>query len=186
MIYGIVAAILVLIGVASSNDASTVFQNMTNAKKQKKFNDAYDNLFTLYGNAYGIDPYILKAIAANESTVGKNSRVAYGIAHPNEIYSSVSTDGKSWGLMQVTLPTARQFEPSLTEADLNNPDTSVRIAAKYLQWVKKNYNSDLEFYVRAYNGGAGWQKTKIGPNATAAYYSKFQKNYNLVKEDGGL
>lgn len=185
MIYGIFAAILVLFGIANSGDTLTTYENMTNGKK-KNFNDAYDSLFTRYGSAYGIDPYILKAIAANESTVGKNSRVAYGIAHPNEIYSSVSTDGKSWGLMQVTLPTARQFEKNLTEADLNNPDTSVRVAAKYIQWVKKNYGSDFEFYIRAYNGGPGWKKTSIGPSTTATYWTKFQKNFELAKADGGL
>lgn len=185
MIYGIIAAILVLFGVANSSSTSATYETMTNGKK-KNFNDAFDSLFIKYGNSYGIEPYILKAIAANESTVGKNSRVAYGIAHPSEIYSSVSTDGKSWGLMQVTLPTAQQFEKNLTEADLNNPDTSVRIAAKYLQWVKKYYGTDLEFYIRAYNGGPGWKKTNLGPSATLAYWNKFLKNYELVKADGGL
>jgi len=185
MIYGIFAAILVLFGVTNSSSTSATYETMTNGKK-KNFNDAYDNLFTRYGSTYGIDPYILKAIAANESTVGKNSRVAYGIAHPSEIYSSVSSDNKSWGLMQTTLPTSRQFEPTLNEADLNNPETSIRIAAKYIQWVKKNYSADLEFYIRAYNGGAGWQKTNIGPSATLAYWNKFLKNYELVKADGGM
>lgn len=185
MIYGFTAAILLLFGIANSGDASTTLENMNNGKT-KNFNDAYDSLFIKYGNLYAINPYILKAIAANESTVGKNSRVAYGIAHPNEIYSSVSTDGKSWGLMQVTLPTARQFEPNLKESDLNNPEISVRVAAKYIQWVKKNYSADLEFYIRAYNGGAGWKKTNIGPTATLAYWNKFLKNYDLVKADGGM
>lgn len=185
MIYGIIAAILVLLGVTGSSDVATPSENMSNGKT-KKFNDAFDSLFIKYGNSYGIEPYILKAIAANESTVGKNSRVAYGIAHPSEIYSSVSSDNKSWGLMQTTLPTARQFEKNLTEADLNNPDTSVRIAAKYIQWVKRNYSADLEFYIRAYNGGPGWKKTNLGPSATLAYWNKFLKNYELAKADGGL
>ena len=97
---------------------------------------------------------------------------------------SKSSDGKSWGLMQVTLATARQFESAVTPVALNNPEVSVRLAAKYIAWVKRNYSPDLEFVVRAYNGGPAWQKTVLGPAWTLAYWNKFKINYEKAKADG--
>ena len=178
MIYAgiiLLGALFVMSARASNGESFTV---------KKNFSDKYDSLFRKYGATYGIDPLVLKTIAANESSVGENPRVKIGIEHPDQIYNSVPTDGKSWGLMQVTLSTARQFEKSVTEVDLNNPEVSVRLAAKYINWVMRNYGSDLEYVVRSYNGGPAWKKTKIGPAATQVYWSHFLANYEKIKADG--
>lgn len=174
------------IGMANRGDGenSVVDFSALGATKKKNFSDKYDALFVKYGNLYGIDPYVLKAIAANESNVGLARSVARGIASPSDISGSVSSDGKSWGLMQTTLPTARQFESGLTEVALNSPEVSVRIAAKYIQWVKKNYGTDLEYVVRSYNGGPGWKKTALGPSLTLVYWNRFVSNFEKVKADG--
>lgn len=143
----------------------------------------YDNLFKTYGNAYGIPWKWLKAICLIESNLGRAPSVARGLSDPSNVSGSTSSDGKSWGLMQLTLPTARQFESATTEVGLNNPETSIRLAAKYLQWVVRNYYplSNQEGVIRSYNGGPGWKKGSAKSlSMTSDYYAKFIKYLNEV------
>ena len=116
----------------------------------------------------------IKAIMIVESDLGRAKSVAHGLKYPNDIEKSKSSDGKSWGLMQVTLGTAQMFEANTTKEDLNNPETSVRLAVKYLNWLYSK-NKNEEWIVRAYNGGAGWQKTKLGTPLTKIYWEKYLK-----------
>jgi len=144
----------------------------------------YDPLFVRYGAAYSVPWQWLKAIAIVESNLGKAPSVARGLEKPSDVAGSTSSDGKSWGLMQLTLPTARQFESATTEIGLNNPDTSVRLAAKYLHWVMQNYFTDQENVIRSYNGGPGWNNSSGGRNLTAVYYQRFLKALDQVNQGG--
>lgn len=136
----------------------------------------YDPLYKKYGTLYNVPWQWLKAISIVESNQGQAKSVARGLSYPSDVAGSVSSDGLSWGLMQTTVATARQFESVVTQVGLNDPETSVRIAAKYLQWVMKNYFKDQESVFRAYNGGPGWKKGSIKSLAmTQDYYSKILK-----------
>jgi len=162
----------------------------SNTIKSKKIIDpffAWDNLIRKYSSTYGVPFEWMKAIMLNESNLGRAKSVAYGLRNPTDINGSKSSDGKSWGLMQLTLPTARMFESAITEAGLNDPEISVRIAAKYLSWLmKKNFSpfSQIEFVVRAYNGGPGFMSTVAGRRDTREYYQKFLVNLAKVKNGG--
>ncbi|MGH1403265.1 MAG: transglycosylase SLT domain-containing protein [Alphaproteobacteria bacterium] len=104
---------------------------------------------------------------------------------------------KSTGLMQTLLGTANDMykkgytavgQP--TEESLKNPVISMYFGAAYLQWLKRHYSEwghrydggYEDFFIRAYNGGAGWQKTPNGAKNTAHYLSKWKdakKKLNL-------
>jgi soluble lytic murein transglycosylase-like protein len=145
-----------------------------------------DSLIQKYTSEYGLDWTWVKAIMLNESDLGRAASVRRGLENPQDIDASKSFDGKSWGLMQLTLPTARQFESAVTEVGLNDPDTSVRIACKYLAWLSQRpYKgfSQQEFMVRAYNGGAGFSGTTQGKRDTPAYYAKFLVNLERINSD---
>jgi len=66
----------------------------------------YDNLFHTYSSMYSVPWRWLKAIAMNESNLGRAPSVAAGILNPSDVTQSVSSDGKSYGL------TARNYSDS--------------------------------------------------------------------------
>lgn len=146
----------------------------------------WDDLIRKYSKIYGVPFEWMKAIMMNESNLGQAASVKRGLNNPKDIEASKSSDGKSWGLMQLTLPTAREIEPLVTEVGLNDPDISVRIAAKYLARLGKLKNWDQENTIRSYNGGPGWKSTKLGPSMTEVYYRKFLSNLATVKTKNKL
>lgn len=148
----------------------------------------WDSLIRKYSLAYGVPFEWVKAIMMNESSLGDAPSVARGIADPLDIEGSKSSDGKSWGLMQLTLPTARQFESAVSAAGLNDPEVSVRIGTKYLQWLMQRNPSPFtqeEFVIRAYNGGPGFAGTVAGRRDTPTYYARFKRNLAKVLADEG-
>lgn len=148
----------------------------------------FDYLFKRYGTLYGVPWTHLKAIAMNESSLGAAKSVAIGLSNPNNVTDSKSSDGKSWGLMQVTITTARGLDPSATEVKLNNPDYSVRLAAQYVSQLRKMFSySDprfLEYVIKSYNQGPGNTKNEIktGKGYANEYWERFKRN--LAKVEG--
>lgn len=131
----------------------------------------YDVLFQKHAVRYGIDWKMLKAIALKESSLGTDPRVAGG---------RPSRDGKSWGLMQVTLPTATWLAGrQVTPQDLNDPDFSVALAAKYLRMLEVQFNSDERKVVMSYNQGQG--NTMAGKTFAQFYYECYLENLEIVK-----
>jgi soluble lytic murein transglycosylase-like protein len=148
----------------------------------------FDGLFQQYGTIYGVDPDVLKAIALNESDLGRAKSVARGLAAPNDIEGSKSSDGKSWGVMQMTLTTARGLDPAATQAMLNNPDYSIRLAAQYVSQLQGMFSSFdpqfLEWVIKSYNQGPGNTKREIanGVGYADAYWARFQRNLDRVEQ----
>lgn len=148
----------------------------------------FDNLFHEYGSKYSIDWKMLKAICMIESSLGTNSKVKRGLENPNDVEGSKSFDGKSWGLMQVTIPTARDFDSSATAVKLNNPSYSVNIAAQYLKWLENyflKYKSDprfREYIIKSYNQGPGNMKNEIATGVGYAndYWKKYRDAYGSI------
>ncbi|MGE4109037.1 MAG: transglycosylase SLT domain-containing protein [Bacteriovoracia bacterium] len=125
----------------------------------------------------------IKAVMMNESNLGRAPSVARGLAFPADIDGSKSSDGKSWGLMQVTLPTAREMRPGTTEADLNNPAISIDLGAQYLAKMIARFGlSNRDSVARAYNGGPGFMQSERGRTMTAQYLEKFLKNLAEVQK----
>lgn len=151
----------------------------------------FDALFLKYSQVFGVDRDVIKAICMNESSLGLAPSVARGLASPTDIEGSKSTDGKSWGLMQVTLTTARDMDSTATAEKLNNPDYSVKLGANYLSRMQKLYlKSDprwLEWVVKSYNQGPGNTAKEIKGEIAGysdEYYERFVRN--LTKIRGGL
>lgn len=151
--------------------------------------DRFDSLFKKYGAKYSVPWTWLKAIAMNESSLGRHPSVARGLMNPNDIEASKSEDGKSWGLMQVTIKTARGLDPTATEAKLNNAEYSIGLAAQYLAQLSKQFSMVesryVEWVIKSYNQGPGnSMKEKTGQISGYAqeYWERFQRN--LKKAEG--
>jgi membrane-bound lytic murein transglycosylase MltF len=150
---------------------------------------AFDSEFKAAGARYGVAWQWLKAIALNESDLGRNSSVARGLSEPSDIEGSKSSDGLSWGLMQVTLRTGRSLDPACNEIKLNDAKYSINLAAKYLAQLKNSFpESDprfLEWVVKSYNQGPGNSaKERAGKIAGYAqeYFNRFTRNLARVNE----
>jgi hypothetical protein len=119
----------------------------------------FDPLFLRFGRQYGVSPAWLKAICMNESSLGEAPTVALGIREPANREGSKSQDGKSWGIMQVTEVTGRDFDPGCAYFRLNNPEYSVEMAAKVVARSLRSFPVVMpayeEYNIKAYNGGIG-------------------------------
>jgi len=150
----------------------------------------FDAAFKNAAKKHGVDWTWLKAIALNESSLGKHTRVARGLEAPTDIEGSKSEDGKSWGLMQVTVPTARDFDKNADEVKLNNPEYSIDLAARFISFLKKQFPENdpkyVEWVIKSYNQGAGNTKRERSGTINGyaqQYWDKFQKNLTKVKEN---
>ena len=151
----------------------------------------WDSLFRKYADRNALEWRWLKAIAMNESSLGTHPTVVRGFENPNDTEGSKSTDGKSWGLMQVTLVTAKDFDPLATPAKLNNAEYSIDLAARVFKrnmaYFSKADPRYLEWVVKSYNQGAGNSKKEMngwrGPyyDHVQEYWARFQRNLERVK-----
>ena len=152
----------------------------------------FDSLFEKYASLNGVPAIWLKAIALNESSLGNAPSVARGLVDPKDTQGSVSTDGKSWGLMQVTLSTAKMLDSSATPEKLNDAEYSISLASKYLKQLMATFSKSEarydEWVIKSYNQGPGnTLKEKIGSanfpkeGYAAEYWARFQRNLNTIK-----
>lgn len=147
----------------------------------------WDALFKKYGAQYGVPWTWLKAIAMNESSLGEHPSVKRGIASPGDADGSKSSDGKSWGLMQLTLPTARDYAPQAQVKDLNDPDFSVRIAARFIQFLMRQIPTVSaryqEFVIKSYNQGLGNSRKEMAGSIAGyaqEYWERFRRNLETI------
>jgi soluble lytic murein transglycosylase-like protein len=182
VIYWILAAL----GITAFSQGEVILEKIDeNSESWTRF----DGLFQKYAEKYGLKWTWLKAIALNESNLGREKSVALGLLNPNNVEQSKSYDGKSWGLMQVTLKTAKTMDSSATEAKLNNAEYSVDLAARYLAKVLLPSFSPLllrrtEWVIKSYNQGPGNTQREIrGEHGGYAneYWDRFQRNLKRVE-----
>lgn len=148
----------------------------------------FDDLFKKYDKKWGVNWKWLKAIAMSESLLGKEKSVKAGLENPKDIEGSKSSDGLSWGLMQVTVKTAKDMDASVTPEKLNNPEYSINLAAWYVSKLKKYYSTGdpryLEWVIKSYNQGPGnTAKEKSGAikkGYADEYWTRFQNNLKRV------
>ena len=65
------------------------------------------------------------------------------------------SDKGAIGYAQVRLKTARGYDPSLTERDLHDRDTNLRIGFRFLKDMLGQFDQDLQMALLAYNRGPG-------------------------------
>ena len=157
---------------------------LMNVKDGKKSAYGLDAIFKKYAAQYGLDWLMLKSICANESSLGTHPSVVIGLNYPYDIEASKSSDGKSWGIMQVTIPTAQDFDISATPMKLNDPEYSVKIAAQFIAWLSIRYKTTdprrNEWIVKSYNQGVGNTAKEISGQISGyagEYWSRYQRNY---------
>jgi len=69
--------------------------------------------------------------------------------------AGAKSDKGAIGYAQVRLKTARGYDPSLTERDLHDRDTNLRIGFRFLKDMLGQFDQDLQMALLAYNRGPG-------------------------------
>ena len=136
----------------------------------------WDSLLKKYSKIYGVPWRWMKVIILNESSNGTNKKVLAGLANPSDVEGSKSSDGKSWGLMQITLPTAKGLTGRVVSAEeLNNADFNVQLSAQLLKQLIARFGYSFHDVMRAYNGGPNFGAL------TLPYYTKSLANLAVVQ-----
>lgn len=159
--------------------------------KSETINHEFDDLFKYYAKKHNLDWKLLKRISFIESRIGLYKTVKHGIKFPHDVLISVSGDGLSWGLMQTTLSTSRDYDITATAEKLNNPSFSISIAAQHISFLKRKYFSNERDIVMAYNHGQGNQLRFIALEKSGQlkenefpagrdYWSKYQSAARLI------
>lgn len=132
--------------------------------------NAYDALIRASASRHGIDPGLMKAMMHTESAFNPNARSPVG----------------AQGLMQLMPATARRFSVS----NPWNPADNIEGSAKYIAWLLKRFNNNVEYAVAGYNAGEGnVDKYKgIPPFRETRNYVKsvMSRYHSLYKNDSGL
>jgi len=96
---------------------------------------ALDRIIFEVGQREGVDPRFIHAVIWQESKYDQNARSHAG----------------AQGLMQLMPATAKRFGCE----DLNNPEANVEAGTKYLGWLLKRFDGNVELALAGYNAGEG-------------------------------
>lgn len=141
------------------------FKKEVSQQEQKTITN--QTCWTMAGNHYGIDPWILFAYAKTESNFNPK---AINKQNKNKTYDI--------GMMQINsiwLPTLKKL--GIKESMLYDPCQSIYVAA----WIVK---TNFDRYGKTYNGivayNVGNPNRKDAKEAAKRYYAKFEKNYKYL------
>lgn len=94
-----------------------------------------DQLITSIGETEGVDPRFIHAVIWQESKYEQRARSPVG----------------AQGLMQLMPATARRFGCK----DPHDPAANIAAGTKYLSWLLKRFNGNVELALAGYNAGEG-------------------------------
>ena len=132
--------------------------------------NSYDSYILASSQRHGVDPGLMKAMMHTESAFNPNARSPVG----------------AQGLMQLMPATARRFKVSNPWSPADNIEGS----AKYIAWLMRRFNNNVEFAVAGYNAGEGNvdKYNGIPPFKETRNYVKsvMSRYHSLYKNDAGL
>ena len=145
----------------------------------------YSEYVEKYAEEYDIDKYLVYAIIKVESNFEENAK----------------STSNAVGLMQImkatALETANKIDLDVSEEELFNPETNIKIGLKYFTTLLEKYNNNYNLAIIAYNAGIGnvdkWIQEGIikedGTNLenvpfkeTNNYVRKILRDYEIYKE----
>ena len=142
----------------------------SSAQSKSGTRNSYDSYIMASATRHGVDPGLMKAMMHTESAFNPNARSPVG----------------AQGLMQLMPATARRFKVS----NAWNPAENIEGSAKYIAWLMRRFNNNIEFAVAGYNAGEGNvdKYNGIPPFKETRNYVKsvMSRYHSLYKNDSGL
>lgn len=99
----------------------------------------YSHLIKAAADKYNVEEALIYAVIKQESLFNE------GIVSRSAAY----------GLMQITLPTARGMSQDITVKELSTPSANIDLGTRYLRKLLDVYEGDITKVIAAYNGGMG-------------------------------
>jgi len=124
------------------------------------------------GARYGVGPELASVIFDAAVAEGLDPELAFRLVKVESNFNPrARSTAAALGLAQVQLPTARYYEPRITEAGLFEPARNLRIGFRYLRDLTDRYGGDLRLALLAYNVGPGRLNEILegGTNPTGKY-----------------
>jgi soluble lytic murein transglycosylase-like protein len=107
-----------------------------------------------YAGKYRIDSELSAAIYDAALAEGIHPALAYQVVKVESRFRPTARSHKgAIGYTQIRLPTARGYDPDLTEADLLDRDTNLRLGFRFLREMLRRFDGNLQLALVAYNRG---------------------------------
>lgn len=137
------------------------------APSYSRSKDAYDHIIRSAAQMHGVSEGLVKAIMHTESGFNPNARSPVG----------------AQGLMQLMPATARRFNVS----NAYDPTQNIYGGTKYLSWLIKRFNGNIQLALAGYNAGEG-NVDKYGGippfRETQDYVRRVMSRYNNLYANG--
>ena len=140
------------------SDVAELRSKLYRANAIAQYSAAYDVPVDLAGKIY--DAALVEAI--NPSLGFQLVKVESGFQN------QAKSNRGALGLTQILLPTAQAFQPGLSEQDLLVPETNLRLGFRFLRRMLRQFDSDLEMALKAYNLGPTRAAMTLTDTTTAA------------------
>jgi soluble lytic murein transglycosylase-like protein len=107
-----------------------------------------------YAAKYRIDGELSAAIYDAARAEGIHPALAYQVVKVESRFRPTARSHRgAIGYTQIRLPTARGYDPTLTEADLLDRDLNLRLGFRFLREMLKRFDGNLHLALVAYNRG---------------------------------
>ncbi len=130
---------------------------------------AFDSLINQVASRHGVDPFLVKAVVAAESSFD-----------PRAYRAEPQINDASWGLMQTLYATARDMGYQGAPEGLFDPATSIEYGTRYLKRQLIRYSGDTPRAVAAYNSGTAYTRAD-GSFVNQAYVDRVMRFYARFK-----
>lgn len=133
--------------------------------------NVFDSLIWSTAQRHGIDPPLLKAVVAAESSF-----------NPRAFRDEPHIGDASYGLMQTLYRTAKDMGYTGAPEGLYDPATSLEMGARYLARQLRRYGGKVPYAVAAYNSGtAFFAKDGSGRFVNQSYVDRVFRFYERYK-----
>lgn len=110
----------------------------------------------MFAQEFRISTALAKSIVSAAKEAGVAPRTAIGLVQAESSFRPAARSPVgAIGLTQLMPATAKWLEPGISNQELKNPDTNLRIGFKYLKDLIDKYNGDEKLALLAFNRGPG-------------------------------
>ena len=140
----------------------------------------WNRIYT-FSRRWMIDTEMARAIHDAALEAGLDPELGFRLVNVESQFKEHATSGVgAAGLTQVMLPTARYYEPRITQEKLYKRDTNLRIGFKYLRDLIDEQHGNVKLALLTYNRGAQavQNELSLGLDPSNGYDRKVMRGYN--------
>lgn len=136
--------------------AAAVWARLDAAVAAARAAEGRERTVAVYAFRYGIPHDLADAIHRAAEAEGVDAELGFRLVRVESAFreDAVSSAG-ALGLTQLMPATAAELRPGITQAQILERDTNLRLGFRYLRWLLGVYGGDTGLALTAYNRGPG-------------------------------